>query len=107
MPNPTKQSQGTLYDRMLEAALTGLVPGEGSEWIYSSLLELAERQLEDLAAGRNEDVMAWCWHVLQVQIPAVRQEAGIVLNPPLESEREPYAVREVELRERYGVPAPE
>lgn len=63
--------------------------------LYSSALELAERRLE---AGADP---AWTAHVLQEQVPLLRESAGIDLDGD-----SPYAERERELRESFDVPAP-
>lgn len=100
---------GGVYDRMLHAAMTGLVPeeeGAESSGLYASLLDLAGRMLAELAAGHSEADAAWCYQVLQVQVPAMRTAAGYTLAPPLASELEPLAELELTLRERYGIPEP-
>lgn len=64
--------------------------------LYSSVLELAERQLEDVEAGRDE-FAPWAYRLMQETVPALRMLAG--LEGPSE--------RETEIRARFGVPAPE
>jgi hypothetical protein len=49
---------------------------------------------------------AWTYQVIQVQVPAIRTIAGILLDPPVVSELEPRAEYERSIRARYGVPEP-
>jgi hypothetical protein len=95
-----------MYDRMLDAALTELVPaaGDDPQGLLASLLDLAERMLAELEADHPQADAGWTYQLVQVQIPAMREAAGITLDPPLRSELHPFAERELELRERYGIP---
>lgn len=65
--------------------------------VYHSLVELAEKQLEEVAEGEGD--AAWTFRVLQELIPALRDASGISLD-------DPECEYEKALRERYGVEAP-
>jgi hypothetical protein len=97
-----------VYDRMLTEAVGRLVPAAGMDasGVYASLIDLAARMLEDLASGHAHADPAWCYQVVQVQLPAWREVAGFTLAPALRGEPG-YAGLEADLRERHGVPAPD
>lgn len=63
--------------------------------LLSTALELAERQLADVEAGRDE-FAPWAYRLMQETVPALRMLAG--LEGPDQ--------RETEIRARFGVPAP-
>lgn len=63
--------------------------------LLSTALELAERQLVDVEAGRDE-FAPWAYRLLQETVPALRMLAGL----------EAPDGREAEIQARYGVPAP-
>jgi hypothetical protein len=96
-----------LHDKLIDAALATIVPADGLDpgGLYASLLDLAGRMLGEVESGHQHADAGWAWQVLQVQVPALRAAAGIVLDPPRRSELHPLAEREREIRERYGIPA--
>jgi hypothetical protein len=94
-----------VHARISEAAVTQLIPADPLDWsgLYASLCNLADRLLAEVASGVPEADAAWAYQVLQVQVPAVRRMAGLILDPPIPSELEPGAEYERSIRARYGV----
>ncbi len=69
--------------------------------LYSSVLELGERLLADVAAG-DRSAAAWAYAVMQEQIPSLRRLAENLAGPI----PEPFLDREAEVRAKYAIPTP-
>lgn len=85
-----------LYAELLTESLR-LAPDTDPAWsLYSTVLEAGERLLQDVAAGASH-AAPWAWRVMQEQVSALREAAG--LDAP--------DTREREVREKYGIPEPD
>lgn len=101
---PAQATNTALAARLLSAAARlnsdRDEPAAQAQNLYSTVLEAGRRLLEDVEDGQT-DAEAWTWLVMQEQVPALREAAGLELDSP-----DPLAEREREIRERFGLPAP-